>query len=366
MRNIYLLIIAINAAACIFSACRKMDGTYQEYVVSGGITYPGKAKNLVAYSGHNRCKLSWTRGNDPSITHARVFWNYFNDSLELAIPANADTISCIIDSLEENNYSFIVRQYNKNGGISIPSEAMGIVYGDNYVSGLRNRIVSSVTINALGLLNIGWGEADVTNGTIGMAVQYTDTLNKGRTDFFGVSENPSVFKALSNFRYRTLFVPDSMCIDTFYTDFQENTLDVEIIKTNWSVIAYSSQHSASATNRVTNIIDNNLATKWHTHLTSSSYPHYVTIDMGGIYKISAMSVARANGIVYGCDSFKIMLSLDNITWTNAGTFGFDRLKDGAELYKIEGSPRARYFKFVGLTGPVNYMIMGEIGAYGTK
>lgn len=366
MRNRYLLIIAICAVACIFSACREMESSYREYVVSGGITYPGKAKNLVAYSGFHRVKLSWNRGNDPSITHARVFWNYFTDSLELAIPANADTISCIIDNLEENNYSFIVKQYNKNGGISIPSEALGIVYGDNYVSGLRNRIISSVTINHLGVLNINWGEADVTNGTIGMKVQYTDTLNNERTDFFGVSHNPSVIKPLASFRYRTLFVPDSMCIDTFYTDYQENTTDVQIMKSNWSVVDFSSQHNTSASNRVTNIIDDNLATRWHTHLTSSSYPHHVTIDMGSVYKITAMSVARPNGNVNGCDSFRIMLSLDNVTWTDAGTFDFDRLKDGAVIYKIEGSPSARYFRFVGVTGPFNYMVMGELGAYGTK
>ena len=366
MRNRIILYIIFTACTLmlLLQSCKDMDSVYEQYVVPGGKTYPGKANDLIAYSGHNRVKLMWMKGSDPSITQAKVFWNYYADSLVFDVDADADSISCVIDSLEENNYSFMVRHYNKNGDVSITSEVLGTAYGANYSSGLRNRAVSSLALNQQGGKVIKWGEADITNGIVGMELQYTDSLNNDRCDFFNWDEASSIISAASNFQYRTLYLPDSLCIDTFYTDFEENLVKAEILKENWIVSEFSNQHNSSASNRVTNIIDGNLATRWHTHLTESSYPHYVTIDMGRVWNLSAVTVARANNNENGCETFQIMVSTDNESWADAGTFEFDRFKNGVVSYELEGEPAARYFKFIGLSGPFNYMVMGELGAYG--
>ena len=364
-KRIILLTVFISFVFTMFFSCKEMDDVYQEYVVPGGKEYPGKPRDLVAYSGMNRIKLSWTRGNDPSITHARVFWNYFTDSLELNITAEMDSLSCIIDNLEENNYSFVVRHYNKNGDVSLSSEVLGVVYGENYASGLRNRVITSLEVNPLGQYFVKWGAPDVFNGVVGTEVKYVDTLHNDRIEFITKDEDLSVITTISNFQYRTLFVPDSLSVDTFYTDFQMNDRKALILKDDWSVADFSTQHNTSASNIVTNIIDGNSATRWHTHLTNSSYPHFVTIDMGFAWNLSGFDVYRRDGDVRGCDTFQFMVSMDNSNWVDAGTYDFDRLIDGAQNYQLPAPVKGRFFKFIGLTGPENFMLIGELSAYGT-
>lgn len=363
--RILLLTLLMSFTVTMFFSCKEMDDVYEEYVVPGGIEYPAKPKNLVAYSGRNRVKLLWTRGYDPSVTHARVFWNYFTDSLELNISPEEDTLTCIIDNLEENNYSFVVRHYNKNGDVSVSSEVLGVAYGENYASGLRNRVITSIEVNPLGQHFVKWGEPDVINGMIGTEIQYVDTLHNKRIEFIAKDENFSVITTSSKFEYRSLFLPDSLCIDIFYTDFMENEHKAWIRKDDWIVADFSSQHNTSATNRVTNIIDGNSATRWHTHLTNSSYPHYVTIDMGYVWYLSGFDVYRRDGDARGCDTFQLMVSMDNANWVDLGIYDFDRFKDGAQHYSLTEPIKARYFKFIGLTGPENFMLMGELSAYGT-
>lgn len=364
-KRILLLTVLGSFAFTMFFSCKDMDDVYQEYVVPGGIEYPGKPRGLVAYSGRNRIMLSWSKGNDPSITLARVFWNYFTDSLDLNISSEDDTLFCVIDDLEENNYSFVVRHYNKNGDVSLSSEVLGVAYGENYASGLRNRVITSLEVNPLGQYFVKWGAPDVYNGVIGTEIQYVDTLHNNRIEFVSKDANLSVLTTISNFNYRTLFVPDSLCVDTFYTDFMENKHKALILKDDWSVADFSNQHNASVSNRVTNIIDGNSATRWHTHLTNSNYPHYVTVDMGFIWNLTGFDVYRLDGNVIGCDTFQLMVSMDNANWVDLGVYDFDRFKDGAQHYPLAEPVKGRYFKFIGLTGPENYMIMGELSAYGT-
>src|SRR5699024_1544060 len=80
---------------------------------------------------------------------------------------------------------------------------------------------------------------------------------------------------------RTLYVPDSTCIDTFYTAYDTVKVigpPVEISKDGWSATA-SAEHKSSR--RVAaNMIDKDKNTKWLSGVgCCNDYPYTITIDM---------------------------------------------------------------------------------------
>src|SRR5699024_5034268 len=150
------LIILFIATGCIVS-CRKMDSTYKEFLVPGGVTYPQKAKAPLIYAGKNRVKIVWYGGADPSVVKARIFWNNYADSIEVDIAPGEDTVSTIIDHLPERVYSFIIKTYDKKGHVSVPVEVIGKAYGDKYQSSLLATPLNASGINNAGMAMFYWG-----------------------------------------------------------------------------------------------------------------------------------------------------------------------------------------------------------------
>ena len=66
----YSMILFITVLA--FTACKKMDSTYKEFIVPGRLSYIGKATSPKAYAGHNRVEITWLRGADPNVTKAMI------------------------------------------------------------------------------------------------------------------------------------------------------------------------------------------------------------------------------------------------------------------------------------------------------
>lgn len=352
----------------LLSACSKMDDTYNQYVVPGGLTYAGKASSPAIYPGLYRVKVSWLRGSDPTVTRATVYWNNYADSVAVPVPAGQDTISVIINDLVEKNYSFVIRTFDVKGNSSVPAEVFGAAYGDKYQSQLLTRPVNSTLLDAQGKATIQWGSADISNGAVASEVKYTNVNGAVKVLTFPATEAVSVIpdiKANTTYQFRTLFKPDSLSIDNFYTGYSTNepfTFD----KKDWSVIGYSDQFGPGD-NAAINVISGTDNDRWHTN--GSAYPHSVTIDMGIKRNITKFGVWRTlyateNGDDRAPTKIQFLVSEDNITWTDAGTFTFNNLLNGEQSFSIPSAPKARYFKFIGLTGTDQYMTLGEISAYG--
>lgn len=346
-----------------FISCKKMDSTYKEFIVPGGLTYVGKPNAPVAHSGHKRVKISWLRGADPNVNHARIFWNNYADSAEVDIPPTADTISYTINDLPEKTYSFNIKTYDAKGNSSIPVEVFGASYGEIYQEGLLSRPIDRGSLYP-DSISIKWGGADISNGTYATEVKYINTTGDEHIKRFPASQETSGItdlKAGTTFFYRTIYLPDSTSIDTFYTDFVE-LKTFFLSQEDWSIIGFSSQHPGDE-NVVTRVIDGNPATRWHA-LVSSSYPHFFIVDMKLERTITSFSLYRNTGDDRGCDTFQLLVSTDNTSWTDLGTFNFIRTLEGAQSYNIPSRPKARYFKFIGLTGSQSYIVLGDISAYG--
>jgi len=347
-----------------------MDSTYKQFVVPGGLTYPGKATSPLVYPGLNRVKVIWLRGSDPSVINARVFWNNYTDSVNVIIPPTGDTISVIIDNLPEKSYSFMIQTYDTKGHVSIPVEIMGESYGAKYQAQLLTRPVNSTILNTKGKITIQWGSADIANGAYATEVNYMDTLGNNKFQRFPTNLQSSIISDLkpgTKYQYRTVFKPDSISIDDFYTGYSESG-DFSFDKKDWKIIDYSSQHS-DGENAVINFIDGTDATRWHTNANTSTYPHFATIDMGVVRTITKFGVwittyQTPGGDTRGPDKIQFLVSMDDINWTDLGIFDFNRFLISEQTYVMPSLPIGRYFKFVGVAGPNNYMVMGEISAYG--
>jgi hypothetical protein len=66
------------------------------------------------------------------------------------------------------------------------------------------------------------------------------------------------------------------------------------------------------------------------------------------------------------DKIQFLISTDSATWTDRGVFDLDRFHVGEQRYDMTGGggTQGRYFRFIGVSGPDNNMVMGEISAYG--
>jgi len=345
-----------------------MEDSYADFVIPGGIVYPGVPVEPTAYPGQNRVKVAWSKNVDPSVTHAQIFWNNYQDSLFVPMPTNTDYIEVIVDNLIENTYTFFIRNYDDEGHVSVPVEAFAVAYGDNFLASLRNRPILQNVMTSTGAVNISWGEPDLSKGFIGAEVKYTDTNNQERIVFFNEEATYSLledYNGSSPYQYRSLYLPDPESIDTLATTYVDNPEPLFLLdKTSYSVIDYSTQHNNTTSNRVTNVIDGNPGTRWHTHASNSSYPHFVTVDMGYNANISGFEIFRMTDDDRACDTFQLFVSMDNNTWEDLGVFDFDRHTNEGQFYEMSAMPEARYFKFVALTGPEIYFVLGEIDVYG--
>lgn len=354
----------------VVTGCKKMDSTYEQFIVPGGIIYAGKANKAVVQSGKNRVRISWPRGTDPNVTRAGIYWNNFRDSIELSIPVTGDSISQVISNLEEKSYSFTIYTYDNQGHVSVPVELISAAYGEIYQNSLLNRIANVNKVNAAGnVVSINWAGADITNGAFMTEVLYTNTAGAESVKKVLSKETVTTindYKPGTRYEYRTLYRPDSLSIDVFNTAYSQGQ-DFAFDKSEWKITAFSTQHPG-ADNAVKNAIDGTDATRWHSLAGGSSYPHFMTVDLGGEKTISRFGVWRTTfetgGDNRAPNRIQFLVSMDNVTWTDLGIYDFNRMINGEQVYNIPSKPLARYFKFVAVSGPENNMVLGEISAYG--
>jgi hypothetical protein len=381
MKKLTKYFILVPFIALSISACKKQDSTYRKFVIPGGVNYAGKAINPYTENGHHRVRVSWLPSGDPNVVSARVYWNNYTDSVSVDIPKSADTISVLIDDLPEKKYTFFVRTFNKKGERSIPVEVLGESYGEKYESGLLNRVVlSSLMIPGTdnGLVNIQWGDADISNGAIATEVRYMQSSGSLKTVSLDVESSELIirdFKSGSKYSYRTQYRPDSTSMDTFFTQFVEQDnqeLYGELPKGAFKMVRLAGD--ASDPNDPNDWAMNKL---WDGRVASpgalaqsGSTPRTFTIDLGYEVELTKFILWQSPDRIYmsgnprdfevwGSDDPNPNGSWDN--WTKLGTFhsikpsGLPlgqtnaedqaRARDGETYQFPANSPRSRYLRF---------------------
>ncbi|SDD83852.1 DUF4998 domain-containing protein [Niabella drilacis] len=204
-------------------SCSKMNDLHKKYLENGEIIYLNKLSALSSMPGKNRVRLQYVN-KDPKVKKVILYWNTRADSVVLDMPENrlGDTLYHDLTGLSEDSYVF--ETVTSDAALiyrSMAGETAARAYGEQFQNSLQQQAISlkewSQSKNSLSLkfylapryaLFSEFRFTDVSGATKSVRVPYT------------VSD--SVFQGVGGeITYRTAFLPEAGCIDTFYTNFTQ-------------------------------------------------------------------------------------------------------------------------------------------------
>lgn len=138
----------------------------------------------------------------------------------------------------------------------------------------------------------------------------------------------------------------------------------------WGITGFSSQEANGEgpnNGRVIHTLDNNNGTFWHSQWQGGSPgpPHWFSIDMGTEKTLHGLSFVGRQGDYNGRpNEVNVQVSIDNSTWTDAGTFTLQNNKDLQSVFLPDGFKQARYFKVsVNSSYNAGYTHLAEFNAF---
>lgn len=301
IQQLAMAIVMVCLLATGFISCEQIDSNYKDFLKEGEIIYPEKANYPVTYPGMNRIKISWLLVSDPSITSCKVFWDNKSDSIVVPVKRKpgTDTIQVIINNLEERVYTFEIFTYDNAGNQSVGSEVSGTVYGENYQSSLLNRKIRSSSFQINDVV-INWYNAE--ERSLGVEIEYTDNSDRSRKIFVSSGESSIILQNISpmkEFQYRSVYLPDSLAIDTFYTDYALlgfARTEVEVDRSEFQLLNIPGDYAVpnSSTSNVELIwTANNAITNTNTYISKVNghpFPQWFTIDLGREYQLTKIKL----------------------------------------------------------------------------
>jgi len=351
MKNKFKYLSGLIIAVMAFS-CSPMD-EYKDFITNGGeIQYTGRVDSVLVYSGKERVMVTGLFVSDPKITECRIFWNSRLDSVSVPVvrTEKVDTLKQILN-LPENLYNFEIYTYDNQGNRSVPVFAMGTSYGSGYEKSLPNRIISGspIYIEAQGL-KVNWYSIDQTLGPVETKIKYTDLADASVVAKIEAKDTEIMiadYKPGTTFTYQTSFLPDTLCLDTFYTVTSAPVMPIsKIDKSLWSIAGFSSEeHDGKASS----LIDDDFSTFWHSAWrdTHPGFPHYVSIDMGIEHLAAGVELTpRQNVGGSSLKDFSVLVSMDGNNWTKVQSFRMENVENISQTFIFEEKVAARYIQIL--------------------
>lgn len=357
MKNYNWLVCYLFVVMAI-TGCRKQDHFYSEYIADGEIIYVGKLKGIRAHAGHDRLMLSGELPVDHTIQSVKVWWNDGRDSLVMPVdPASiGDSLRIMLEDLDEAMYLLQLITFDNKGNTSVRSQIEGRVYGQEYISTLLERPLGSIEYNH-NRLNMEWLGAEGT--AIGTEVEYTNTANVNTSIVVPPDEMTTAITDYlpgTTIRHRTLFKPDTLAIDTFYTAFEEITIDMvsfdHVDLDNDRFVEYQLPGDAvpwtGANNAIASLWSgvlqgNQSAGAWYRTADGSGIPHHFQFDLGVTtvlheYRIWQRGTVNENNLLYANGNLRRWEIWGSTDPAEDGTFdGWVKLMD-CEVIKPSGAP----------------------------
>lgn len=283
MKNLFYLLILAALGAGGITSCQNQSDIYQDYIVPGGVKYPQKPDSLKVHAGYNKLTLTWLKSKDPSVVSATISWNNYLNSLDVDLTRVQDElVSVDVENLEEGNYTFYVQTFDKNGNVSIISEASGSAYGEKYVMGLVDRAINSALRDVNFNGTVEWGVK--TTDLVYSEVRYTSSTGQSRTARLTADETRLICPGIKPgefFEYRSCFLPPNG-VDTVRLPWK--TFDKPFMykypRNTWTGVAKNGNHNwgDGGGGPVNLLFDGNTATGWHSTV-GTPFPNCVVVDM---------------------------------------------------------------------------------------
>lgn len=222
MGKLFLRRLLLFASVIMGLSCTSMDHHYEDFWGLANRIYVGKVDSIKAFPGKNRMQLTWKRSPDPTVSDVMVYWNNRADSLLTSIDGleSAGWLATTVQGLSEDTHLFEVYALDQHGNRSIPVEIVARVYGDVYENSLINRVIRNQEVDGESL-TISWFE-DGEPTLLGTEIHYTDNHQVNKVVYKPSNENTVVINQVDfqrEIKYRSLFRPDTLAIDSFYTSF---------------------------------------------------------------------------------------------------------------------------------------------------
>lgn len=212
-----LVITCIASLAFFTQSCTKMNALHEPYL-EGEVIYAAMVDSVAPGAGKNRIQLEMFVISQ-RIETVRIFWNDYKDSLNVPLGQKTGSFKKMLNNMAEKGYIFQYVSIDKYGHKSLPFEVTGNVYGDRYQATLSNRVMVSKSALVNGKITITWSGA-VDNG-VRCDLTYKNLTGSQVVRKVPMSEVTTVITDMaSDLKYQTLFLPEKMAIDTFYTDFK--------------------------------------------------------------------------------------------------------------------------------------------------
>lgn len=229
MQKIIKLVLFVVCLVSGLASCDKMNDRLDVYLASGERIYIGKIDSMNTFVGDNRVKLRFW-ATDPRAKRVGFYWYPNNDSMFVDItPTFANNYFEIYiggvsgsKAITEGNYTMRVITSDKANHYSIPFEKVVNIYGDKYRSTLTNRVLTTVAYTvATSSLSLTFS-GPTSDKEIGIGIQYFDKSGVAKSLVLPLTSitTPLVIPNVEKTKtvtYRTMFLPEPLAIDTFYT-----------------------------------------------------------------------------------------------------------------------------------------------------
>lgn len=298
MKRIYG-IVPFFISILSFTSCDNFMDVHKEYIEGGEIIYAPKpdAVNLIA--GKGRILFNCRTYNAPNVRSIDIYWNDRLDSLIIPVELKTgyDSLSVILDHMEEKSYTFNIQTTDNFGYKSLFLTDFGTSYDEVFQSTLSDRRIKSVSLSDKEGF-VEWYSAP--NGLVRNEIRYLK--NDGSQAVVKMQSAdiqiglPDV-KRGSSFEFRSLFIPEEECIDTFTTVWKTNETafpaEYKYDRSSWSVLSVSDVSTSEGGGMAT-LIDDDLSTYWQSAYEDGDapLPHWAVIDMQTPKEISRVELYR--------------------------------------------------------------------------
>jgi hypothetical protein len=342
-----------------------MDDTYIEFV--NNVIYPQKVDSLKAYPGDGSIKLQWLKGNDPMVIKAKVFWNNYTESMDVDIPAGKDTITCVVNNLDESTYTFHVKTYDAEGNESIPVEITSRIYGPVYESTLSPRSLIGLSTFS-DRVELIWNSADKT--VTRFYLTYTNWHGESITREVPLDEDKTVidnYKLGGAFSTVTWYRPEPNTGEFKVGYASAFPIECVLSKVGWTAEA-DGNHVSGEYVGPSGLIDDNIEACWHSGL--SPQPHWFIVDMKENKLVKRFEVLQNPSYIY-VQNMKVETSTDKTNWTVVGEleWPFYAKREEAKLgLEFEDMVETRYFRVTTTKGSIHpdFSNIAEIYVYGEQ
>lgn len=139
-------------------------------------------------------------------------------------------------------------------------------------------------------------------------------------------------------------------------------------RTAWTVTA-STQETTCETAGAALVLDNNVNTFWHSAYCdiTSSYPHWLNIDMKTPIKMVSVDITARQNNANGMTRFRLEGSNDGTSWSMLrDSIPFVGATKTPQSFAVSSATAYRYLKMTALTGPTANTFLAEINVFTAK